>query len=86
MKFGLAKKISLATVSLAVGGIILSALFTNLALTWNFNRYLDSVQKSKTINYGYTDGTLQCKYFLAGNTLCHHVCGADHKRKFVFMI
>ncbi|NLP36416.1 MAG: HAMP domain-containing protein [Firmicutes bacterium] len=47
MKFGLAKKISLATVSLAVGGIILSALFTNLALTWNFNRYLDSVQKEQ---------------------------------------
>ncbi|NLM52512.1 MAG: HAMP domain-containing protein [Firmicutes bacterium] len=47
MKFGLAKKISLATISLAVGGILLSALFTNLVLTWNFNRYLDNVQKEQ---------------------------------------
>lgn len=44
MKNTLSKRITLAMVALAVGGILLTALLTNLALNWNFRRYLRSTQ------------------------------------------
>ncbi|MCW3489468.1 sensor histidine kinase [Dethiobacter alkaliphilus] len=47
MKKTLSRKITLAMVALAVGGILLTALLTNLALDWNFQRYLRSVQEEQ---------------------------------------
>ena len=47
MKNSLSKKITLAMVALAVSGILLTAIITNLTLAWNFNRYLRSVQEEQ---------------------------------------
>ena len=47
MKKTLSGKITLAMVALAVGGILLTALLTNLALDWNFQRYLRSTQEEQ---------------------------------------
>ena len=43
----LSKKITMTMVTLAVGGILLTALLTNLALNWNFGRYLRSTQEEQ---------------------------------------
>lgn len=43
----LSRKILVAMVTLAVSGILLTALVTNLSLRWNFNRYLRSVQEEQ---------------------------------------
>jgi len=47
MKNRLSKKITLAMVTLAVSGILLTATITNSTLAWNFNRYLRSVQEEQ---------------------------------------
>jgi signal transduction histidine kinase len=47
MKNTLSKRITLAMVALAVGGILLTALLTSLSLNWNFQRYLRSVQQEQ---------------------------------------
>jgi two-component system, OmpR family, sensor histidine kinase BaeS len=44
MKNSLSRRITLAMVLLAVGGIVLTALLSSLALSWNFNRYLRQAQ------------------------------------------
>ncbi|MBS4021547.1 MAG: HAMP domain-containing histidine kinase [Dethiobacter sp.] len=47
MKKSISHRLTLAMVTLAVGGIILTALLTNLALDWNFRRYLRSTQEAQ---------------------------------------
>lgn len=47
MKNSISHKVMLAMVTLAVGGIILTGLLTNLALGWNFRLYLRSVQEEQ---------------------------------------
>ncbi|MBS3898215.1 MAG: HAMP domain-containing protein [Dethiobacter sp.] len=47
MKNSLSKKITMAMVTLAVSGILLTVIITNLFLSWNFNRYLRSVQEEQ---------------------------------------
>jgi two-component system, OmpR family, sensor histidine kinase BaeS len=44
MKNSLTKRITMAMVALAVGGILLTAILTNLSLNWNFQRYLRQAQ------------------------------------------
>ncbi|MBT9158349.1 MAG: hypothetical protein DDT36_01355 [Firmicutes bacterium] len=43
MKGGIAQKITLTIVAVAVGGIVLAGLMANVAWEWNFRRYLSSV-------------------------------------------
>lgn len=47
MKNSLSKKITIAMVTLAVSGILLTVIITNLFLSWNFNRYLGSVHEEQ---------------------------------------
>jgi signal transduction histidine kinase len=47
MKNSLTRKITLAMVALAVGGILFTALLTNGVLGWNFQRYLRNVQEEQ---------------------------------------
>ncbi|NLN54300.1 MAG: hypothetical protein GX150_08340, partial [Firmicutes bacterium] len=47
MKNSLSRKFTLAMVVLAVGLILVFALLSQLALDWNFERYLDQVQKQQ---------------------------------------
>jgi signal transduction histidine kinase len=47
MKSRLTHKLTLAMVTLAVGGIILTGLLTNLVLSWNFQRYLRTTQEAQ---------------------------------------
>jgi two-component system, OmpR family, sensor histidine kinase BaeS len=47
MKRRIAHKLTLAMVALAVGGIILAGLLTNLALDWNFRSYLRKTQEAQ---------------------------------------
>lgn len=47
MKSRISFKIMLAMVLLAVGGIILTVLLTNLALDWNFRRFLRGTQEEQ---------------------------------------
>lgn len=47
MKNSLSKKITMTMVALAVGGILLTTAFSNMALTWNFNRYLQNAQEEQ---------------------------------------
>lgn len=42
-------RFTLAMVALALGGIILTGLFTNLTLVWNFNRFLRNTQEAQNI-------------------------------------
>ncbi len=47
MKKSISQKFTLAMVALAVGGIILAGILTNLSLNWNFQRYLRSTQEAQ---------------------------------------
>ena len=47
MRSSLTRKITLSMVALAVGGIVLAAVLINLALTFNFTRYLGKVQEEQ---------------------------------------
>jgi signal transduction histidine kinase len=47
MKSSLSKKITMSMAALAVGGILLTLVFSNLALNWNFNRYLEQAQEEQ---------------------------------------
>lgn len=47
MKNSLSRKITLAMVALAVGGILFTAVLTNGLLGWNFQRYLRNVQEEQ---------------------------------------
>ncbi|MDW7652454.1 MAG: ATP-binding protein [Bacillota bacterium] len=47
MKNSLSRKITLSMVALAVGGILFTAILTNLVLGWNFQRYLRNVQEEQ---------------------------------------
>ncbi len=47
MKSSISQKFTLAMVALAVGGIILAGILTNLSLNWNFQRYLRSTQEAQ---------------------------------------